>query len=154
MKSLKSIFTGNIYGDESLLTTAPKYKRKQPLTFFTIGKYLTEEQLQKEYDARHLLPANPYDLAEYMEVHQDEDWKATQWKDNDGKYCCAAFNRWDDGRGVDVRRRDGDWRGGWSFAGVPEVASGLDFSESTLTLESFDARLKKLEAIINPELLK
>ena len=140
---LADIYTGKIYADEAVLAAAPRSKKKGAIQFFTVGKYISCAELEKEYASRGLVPADVYTLAEYMEEHQDEDSKATQWKDKDGNYCCATFLRWRDGRSVHVDRRGSDWDGGWSFAGVPEVASELETSEQPL-----DARITALVDLV------
>lgn len=38
-----------------------------------------------------------------------------QWKDASGKFCYAAFIRWDGGCRVDVSQRDDDWSDYWFF---------------------------------------
>lgn len=38
-----------------------------------------------------------------------------QWKDASGKFCCAAFDHWLDGRGVSVRQRGSGWHDSWFF---------------------------------------
>ena len=132
MKQLKDIYTGKIYADKAVLAASPRTKKKQLLTFFTIGRQVTCAELEQEYKSRGLAPIDIYTLAEYMEAHKNEDFKATQWKDKGGNWCCATFRRWFDERGVGVYRGDGGWYGRWSFGGVPEVASSLIPSEKSL----------------------
>jgi hypothetical protein len=131
MKSLKDIYTGKIYADEEVLKGAPRSEKKAKLQFFKIGRYVSCAELEREYASRSLVPADPYTLAEYMETHQNDDLRATQWKDADGDYCYATFYRWRGERYVGVGR-DGGWRGFWSFAGVPQVSSALKPSEKHL----------------------
>lgn len=65
-------------------------------------------------------------------------------------YWNAGYGAWN----VDAWQRDVDvWdAGGRVFS--PATRSVTQISSDTLTLESLDARLKKIEAIINPDLLK
>ena len=89
--------------------------------FFKPGRYLSDDELEKDYDAHGLKPASPYLLARINEddsVFADEHPNGTHWKDADGKWCFASFGRWDDERSVNVVRHDSDWRGFWWFAGV------------------------------------
>jgi hypothetical protein len=149
-QTIKDVFSGTFYGDESLLKNAPKQEGE--LVFFSLEKYISASDLQAEYDKRNLTPANPLELAKWCEKNQKVGkYYATQWNDNG--YCCATFDRWHDERRVSVYRGGGGWGDGWSFAGVPQVASELETSESALTLETLNLRLKKLEALINPKLL-
>ena len=132
MKQLKDIYTGKIYADKEVLAAAPRANKKQSLTFFTLGRSVTCTQLEQEYAIRGLVPIDVYTLAEYMEAHKNEDFKATQWKDKGGNWCYATFLVWFGERNVLVRRRGNDWSGRWSFGGVPEVASSLIPSEKPL----------------------
>ena len=90
--------------------------------FFKLGKYVSDANLDKEYDLRGLKPADPYSLAAVNEADPafaDEHPNCTHWKDAKGKWCFAAFRHGDgDERGVSVRRSGGGWVGGWWFAGV------------------------------------
>ena len=132
MKQLKDIYTGKIYAEENVLKAAPCSKKKQTITFFTLSRYVTCTELEQEYKSRGLAPVDLCTLAAYMEVHKDEDLRATQWKDKDDKYYCATFYVWDDERHVNVYRNVHVWDGIWSFGGVPEVASELIPSENPL----------------------
>jgi len=128
MKQLKDIYTGKIYADKAVLAASPRTKKKQLLTFFTIGRQVTCAELEQEYARRGLAPVDLCTLAAYMEVHKDEDLRATQWKNKDGNFCCATFSAWGGGRGVSVRRNDYDWDGPWSVGGVPDESSASDLN--------------------------
>jgi hypothetical protein len=90
--------------------------------FFKLGKYVSDANLDKEYDLRGLKPADPYSLAAVNEADPafaDEHPNCTHWKDAKGKWCFATFNHWDDdGRSVSVYRCGNGWFGYWWFAGV------------------------------------
>ena len=90
--------------------------------FFKLGKYVSDANLDKEYDLRGLKPADPYSLAAVNEADPafaDEHPNCTHWKDAKGKWCFAAFDHWDGGRrSVDVSRDGGGWNDYWWFAGV------------------------------------
>lgn len=76
--------------------------------------------VDKEYEKRGLKP-DPRALAKANEddpTLADTHPNACQWKDKDGNWCYAAFNRWLDERYVLVHRNDDGWGGGWFFAGV------------------------------------
>lgn len=90
--------------------------------FFKLGRYVSDDDLEKEYALCGLRPTDPYLLAAINEADPafaDDHPNGTHWKDKDGKWCYAAFYRWHgDERGVGVGRYDGDWRDNWFFAGV------------------------------------
>ena len=88
--------------------------------FFKLGRYISDADLDKEYELRGLKPADPYTLAAVNEADPafaDDHPNSTHWEDVDGKWCYAAFDRLDDERGVDVDRSGGEWGGAWWFAG-------------------------------------
>lgn len=115
------------------------------MQFFNVGKYISSAELEQEYKKRHLVPADVFALAAYMEGHQEDHSKATQWIDAEGNYCYAAFRRWRDERDVYVGRGGHAWYGYWSFAGVPEASSEMDTSEKTLDTLNLEERVKNLE---------
>lgn len=99
-----------------------------------VPSYISDDDLEKEYELRDLTPADPYSLIALNEadpVFADEKPHATHWKNADGNWCFASFNRdargidirrfdsdWDDERNVDVHRRGDVWDDRWWFAGV------------------------------------
>ncbi len=83
--------------------------------------YISDNDLEKEFDLRGLKPADPYSPAAVNEadpVFADEHPNATHWKDANGKWCFATFRRWRGGRYVGVYRNDFDWGDDWWFAGL------------------------------------
>ncbi len=83
--------------------------------------YISDDDLEKEYELRGLKPAAPFSVAALNEADPafaDEKPHGTHWKDENGKWCYAAFFRWSGERGVYVYRSDRDWYDNWSFAGV------------------------------------
>ena len=89
--------------------------------FFKLDRYISENDLEDEYASHGLKPADPYSLAAVNEADPafaDEHPNGTHWKDAKGKWCFAAFDRWDDGRELSVDRYDNDWLDYWWFAGV------------------------------------
>lgn len=120
------------YIDKDVLKTASKLTGRK-IEFFTVNKYFTCKKLEEEYASRNLIPASIEDICRFDVTQKDEmdnkKYVATQWKDKDGNFCYAAFDRWIGGRYVSVHRRVNDWRDGWTFAGVPQVASDLTTSE-------------------------
>lgn len=115
------------YGDEAILKTAPKVKGKYILELFKVGKYVSDDELEKEYSIRGLIPSDiesiyDYDLDEAIledEAILDKKYYiGTHWKDADDKWCYASFDRCYDERYVFVDRSDRDWGGVWWFAGL------------------------------------
>lgn len=92
------------------------------VVFFNLGHYVSDNDLEKEYALRGLVPADPYSLSAVNEADPafaDEHPNGTHWKDSEDKWCYAAFHRWHGGeRCVGVNRCDDDWHGLWWFAGL------------------------------------
>lgn len=83
--------------------------------------YISGHDLEKEFELRGLIPTDPFSLAAVNRddlAFADEKPNAAHWKDADGNWCFAAFNRWDDEREVLVDRHDHDWDDRWWFAGL------------------------------------
>ena len=113
------------YVVESVFAEMPKGKEiavKTQVFFFRLGRTISNDDLEKEYELRGLKPADLYSLAK---VHED-DLKfsdkypnVTNWKDSDGKWCSAKFDRDDDNHlSVSIYRQDHGWAEEWWFAGV------------------------------------
>ncbi len=112
----------NLYVNDDVVATMPKGTGKEAeVVFFNLGRYVSDTDLDKEYELRGLVPADPYSLAAVNEADPtfaEKKPHGTHWKDADGKWCFATFDLWDDERDVIVDR-DGDaWLDGWWFAGV------------------------------------
>jgi hypothetical protein len=106
-KKLKDVYTGNIYCDDEVLALAPAAEHEGVLEFFTLDKYVDDDEVQKEYESRGLVPADMISLGEWCEKNQTKNntYYVTHWKDKDDKWCYAAFCRWhDDYRSVVVFR--------------------------------------------------
>lgn len=115
------------YVDDGVVATMPRGKgAKVETVFFKLdlserGSFISDDDLEKEFELRNLEPEYPDSLAAINEddpAFADEHPNCTHWKDANGKWCYAAFRRWGvDERDVDVRRLDYDWAGYWWFAG-------------------------------------
>jgi hypothetical protein len=82
---------------------------------------ISDDDLEKEFELRGLKPADPISVAAVNEADPafaDEKPNCTHWKDTEGNWYYAAFDRFGGKRWVDVRRNDGGWDDGWWFAGV------------------------------------
>lgn len=122
------------YVNEEVLASAPA-ALGGVLEFFTLGKHIPDDELEKEYADRGLVPASPFDLFEYDKEHgkilDEKSYIATHWKDSSDKWCFATFGRWSGERSVRVGRSGFDWSGFWWFSGVKAKPSSSD----TLTFE-------------------
>ncbi len=110
-----------------VVATMPKGEGNEvEVIFFKVGKYVSDADLENEYDLRGLKPADPYSLSAVNEADPafaDSHPNCTHWKDTD-KWCYIAFSRWFGVSFVRVGRDDGVWDGIWWFAGL-RVALGL-----------------------------
>lgn len=83
--------------------------------------FISDDDLEKEFELRGLKPADPISVAAVNEADHtfaDENPHGTHWKDAEGKWCYAVFDRWNDERYVSVDRNDGAWSVSWWFAGL------------------------------------
>ena len=115
--------TGRVqYKDRDVVATMPRGEDDEvEVHFFKLGRYVSDADLEKEYELRGLKPADPYSLAAVNEADPafaDEHPNGTHWKDANGKWCYIAFFRWDGERRVDFYRDDLDWFDVWWFAGL------------------------------------
>jgi hypothetical protein len=111
------------YTDSKVVKAMPRGEDDETdVHFFKLGRYVSDADLEKEYELRGLKPADPYSLAAVNEADPafaDEYPNGTHWKDTSGNWCYAAFGRWsDDERYVSVYRNDCGWDGDWWFAGL------------------------------------
>lgn len=169
-KDLKKLLesTGRtLYIIEKILEQAPEAEGK--IEFFTIGEYISGDNLEKEYEKRGLVPAPIRSLAEYDLTNRkrmDEmKYVATHFKDKNDDWCSAAFLRWDGGRSMHVYRRGHNWHDRWWFGGLrksgtqtPETQSfsplelgtsdhseEIEILESVITRIKYQGRIYKLE---------
>lgn len=111
------------YTDSKVVDSMPHGSGEETeVVFFKLGRYVSDDELEKEYELRGLKPADPYSLSAVNEadpVFADANPNGTHWKDANGKWYFAAFSRWGGGeRNVGVNRCGSDWFGNWWFAGV------------------------------------
>ena len=111
------------YTDKDVVDAMPQGTGEEvEVVFFNLGRYISDAELDKEYELRVLKPADPYSLSAVNEddpAFADTKPNATHWKDSNGKWCYAAFHPWDDDeRLVPVYRHGHVWNGRWWFAGV------------------------------------
>jgi hypothetical protein len=110
------------YVNDTVVKTMPNGEGDEmDVFFFNLGRWISDDNLEKEYAARGLVPCDPYTLAKVNQddpAFADQHPNGTHWKDGDDKWCFAAFLRWNDGRSVGVDRHGIAWSGRWWFAGV------------------------------------
>lgn len=110
------------YTDKSVVKTMPKGEGDETkVVFFKVGRSVSDDDLEKEYELRGLVPVDAHSLCAVNENDQafaDKHPNGTHWKDSSGNWCFAYFYRWDGERRVRVFRYDGGWGDGWWFAGV------------------------------------
>ena len=111
----------NQYTDKGVVKAMPRgYGDTVDVYFFKLdlsksNGYISCADLAKEYALRGLVP-DPYAQTEVNiddPSFADEHPNATQWQDGDGKYCYACFDRWRDGRRVNVYQYGYDWNDYW-----------------------------------------
>jgi hypothetical protein len=114
--------TRKLYLNDSVVAAMPRGEGEEAeVVFFKVGRYVSDADLDKEYELRGLTPADPYSQAAVNEADPafaDDRPNGTHWKDSSGKWCYAFFRRWSDEREVGVYRNDGGWNDGWWFAGL------------------------------------
>lgn len=116
------------YTDRSAVKSMPRGKGEETdVYFFKLGRYVFASELDKEYVFRGLASADPYsqsrvntDDPSFADTHPN----GTSWKDANGRWCSAVFDRWGGERSVRVRRGDG-WDVYWWFAGVRKPSTTL-----------------------------
>ena len=109
------------YTDNSVVKAIPRGEGDEvTVEFFKLGKYVSDDDLAREYEKRGLTP-DPYALAAVNEADPafaDEHPNGTHWKDENGNWCFVAFRRYDGRRDVSVDRNRSGWRDHWWVGGV------------------------------------
>lgn len=116
------------YVDKEVLKTIPRSSGDEKVEVFTVGRWITNAELLKEYESRGLTPAS---LDEMLLVEKNYDYIGTIW----GKNCYFACRRLVDERSLDVYSYDDEWSDFWWFAGVKSSKTKTSSDLSTLTLE-------------------
>lgn len=130
-----------LYANEEVLLTMPP-SRKDGIEIFKIDKYSSDDELEKGYEERNLVPVSPYDLIDFWD---GEMYLATHWKDAGGKWCFACFDRFGGERRVRVYRDDVGWSDFVWFAGVRKSELRSPDSQSSSNLSSLSS--ETIEAI-------
>lgn len=116
----------NLHTRNVIVDNIPKGEGdKVEVVFFALdlsgrNGYISDDDLEKEFELRRLKPADLYSLAAVNEADLDfsnEKPNGTHWKDEKGNWCSAVFVHWGIGRHVLIR--DGEkWDDRWWFAGL------------------------------------
>jgi hypothetical protein len=116
-----------LYVSEEVVAAMPRGEGEEGetiffrLDLFERGGYITDVDLDREYELRDLAPEFPDNLAAvnkadpaFADLHPN----ATHWRDADGTWCYAAFLRWYDARELFIDRSEKSWpHSYWWFAG-------------------------------------
>jgi len=122
------------YTDRKVVDAMPKGEGNEvEVVFFTPdlserNGFISDDDLEKEFDLRGLKPADPVSVAAVNEADPafaDEKPHGTHWKDAKGNWCYASFYRWGGERRVGVYRSAYGWSDSWWFAGVRKQFSTL-----------------------------
>lgn len=109
------------YTDRTVVDAMPKGEGDEvEVLFFKLNRFVSDDDLEKEYELRGLKPADPYSLAAVNEADPsfaDEKPNGTHWKDANGYWRYAAFGLWRGERRVNVHHIDDGWGDYWWFAG-------------------------------------
>ncbi len=110
------------YTDAAVVAAMPRGEgTEMEVHFFKESRNVSDDELEKAFGRQGLKPVDPITLAALNEADPafaDTHPNGTHWRDADGRWCFAAFDRWHDERDVHVNRYVHGWRGVWWFAGV------------------------------------
>lgn len=89
------------------------------VVLFNLGRLVDDDELDKEFKLRGLVPVDPFTLAAFNAANPtfaDEHPNVTYWEDVNNDHCCAVFDSF---CSVRVLCRGGQkWNGRLWFAGV------------------------------------
>ncbi|MFZ1987473.1 MAG: hypothetical protein WAV21_00345 [Minisyncoccia bacterium] len=111
-----------LYVDDSVLAAMPRgIGEYVEIVFFKIGYVVNDRALEREYESRALLPADPYSLAaanKFDPSFADQYPNVTHWRDQAGNRCFAAFGCWSEGPYARVEHVNGVYHAKKWFAGL------------------------------------
>ncbi|OHA80880.1 MAG: hypothetical protein A2675_02195 [Candidatus Yonathbacteria bacterium RIFCSPHIGHO2_01_FULL_51_10] len=125
------------YTDRKVVDSMPRGEGEEvDVYLFKESCTISNDDLAKKYESLGLKPDLYAEAAinEADPAFADDHPNGSQWKDGDGKWCFAAFRRWDGERLVYVDRSGHVWRDDWWFAGV---RNSLHFSPNYFVLGEF-----------------
>jgi len=111
-----------VHTEEGIVESAPGSEDiEMEISFFKLGYFISDDNLEKEYDLRGLKAVDLYSLATVNELKPTFSNKrpnGTHWKDKDGKWCRAVFSKWYDQLRLEIHCHNSECEGGVWFAGV------------------------------------
>ncbi len=110
------------YTDWNVVNTMPHGEGEEvEVFFFKLNRDISDDDLEREYERLGLKP-DPYAQVAVNAADPtfaDEKRNGIHWKDSNGRWCYAMFDRWGDERCVVVNHTAFRWHGNyWWFAGV------------------------------------
>jgi hypothetical protein len=138
-EAIQKVYSGKIHADEEVLETAPWAEKPQELELFRVGEFISDDDLADEYEKRGLAPADLHSLAAWSEADKKVRFIATHWKDAEWKWCRAAFEKWANGRTVDISW-NANWGEFWEFAGIRKFPKPQN--------SDLEARVVELERVV------
>ncbi len=114
----------NKYCDDDIVDAMPHGTNEEAEIFFFKLNYdvpITDDDLEKEYELRGLVPVDAYALAAVNEADPafaDDYPNGTHWQDANDNWYYAAFDRWIDARDVVIRLHNFAWSHKWWFGGI------------------------------------
>lgn len=117
-----------LFAIDEVLKNMPRSESGEEEVFlFKLDYDASDDELDKEYALRVLVPAPPYALARLNRVRysfSDENPNITHWRDKDGRWCYLSFRKLlVGGRCAYVGRHTEKWHPRWYHAGVRTMAS-------------------------------
>lgn len=111
--------------DNAFLSMPRCESEEVDVSFFTLCREVTDDDLEKEYEIRGLKPADPYSLLSANECFSVLEWRyanGTHWKNKKGEWCFATFNNFSDNSSIISvgKNKPLKWNSVWWYGGVPK----------------------------------
>lgn len=126
--------------DEALIEAMPRGEGKKVIvSFFSVPREISDEELAAEYEKKNLVPADAYSLAMVNQLNSDFSRicpNATHWKDASGVWHFLVF-RWHFARRfLDINRHIRPWKAAhplpWWYAGLPKTPADPALSKTII----------------------
>lgn len=159
MKTIKKSLLKSAYYWEfkSLYDTLPEELTVPEYQEHIFTETMTNKEIMEKWEKEPFTPEQAFAVAaDYSQKIKKGQWRIVYFRDKEGLPC--RLNVWRDGGGqlslnVDEVNPGREWGAGDGTLVRNENSASLPLDADTLSLENLDARLKKLEALFNPELL-
>ena len=120
------------YTDNTVVKVMPIGEGEEvDLYLIPFKKKLSVDNLEEAVDKAGFVLIDPITLCALNEADPalaDTIPNATQWRDKNGKACCAYFRRWAGERVVNIGRNDIGWHGFWFFGCVRKKSAEVSGS--------------------------